>query len=173
MKKAPAGSFPAKPTIAPERPILVFDSGIGGLTVLREARVVMPDRRFVYIADDAGFPYGNWEEEALKRRIIELFGEFIANYDPEIAVIACNTASTLVLEDLRRAYPSVPFCRHGASHKACRRANLIGACFSTCDARHGEARLYARPDPVFCIAVPCASGGGRRAGGDCRSAYSR
>ncbi|MBO1543945.1 aspartate/glutamate racemase family protein, partial [Brucella melitensis] len=109
MKKAPAGSFPAKPTIAPERPILVFDSGIGGLTVLREARVVMPDRRFVYIADDAGFPYGNWEEEALKRRIIELFGEFIANYDPEIAVIACNTASTLVLEDLRRAYPSVPF----------------------------------------------------------------
>ncbi len=34
----------------------------------------MPDRRFVYIADDAGFPYGNWEEEALKRRIIELFG---------------------------------------------------------------------------------------------------
>ncbi|AOG49899.1 glutamate racemase [Brucella melitensis] len=109
MKKAPAGSFPAKPTIAPERPILVFDSGIGGLTVLREARVVMPDRRFVYIADDAGFPYGNWEEEALKRRIIELFGEFIANYDPEIAVIACNTASTLVLEDLRRAYPSLPF----------------------------------------------------------------
>ncbi|CAB4325250.1 glutamate racemase [Brucella sp. 6810] len=109
MKKAPAGSFPAKPAIAPERPILVFDSGIGGLTVLREARVVMPDRRFVYIADDAGFPYGNWEEEALKRRIIELFGEFIANYDPEIAVIACNTASTLVLEDLRRAYPSVPF----------------------------------------------------------------
>ncbi|MFC4624945.1 glutamate racemase [Daeguia caeni] len=92
-----------------ERPVLVFDSGIGGLTVLREARVLMPDRRFVYIADDAGFPYGGWEEDRLRARIVDLFGQFIETYDPEIAVIACNTASTLVLEDLRNAYPSVPF----------------------------------------------------------------
>jgi len=70
---------------------------------------MMPDRRFVYIADDAGFPYGDWEEEALRARIVDLFGKFIAEYDPEIAVIACNTASTLVLDDLRRAYPAVPF----------------------------------------------------------------
>ena len=56
------------------RPILMFDSGIGGLTVLREARVLMPDRRFVYVADDAAFPYGDWEETALRARIIELFG---------------------------------------------------------------------------------------------------
>ncbi|PYE89758.1 glutamate racemase [Phyllobacterium leguminum] len=95
--------------IALDRPILVFDSGIGGLTVLREARVLMPDRRFVYIADDAGFPYGGWEEEALKARIVTLFGGFIAQHDPEIAIIACNTASTLVLDDLRRAYPATPF----------------------------------------------------------------
>ncbi|MGU3398747.1 glutamate racemase [Brucellaceae bacterium D45D] len=92
-----------------ERPVLVFDSGIGGLTVLREARVLMPDRRFVYVADDAGFPYGGWEEEALRNRIVALFGQLIATHDPQIAVIACNTASTLVLDDLRRAYPSVPF----------------------------------------------------------------
>ncbi len=92
-----------------EKPVLVFDSGIGGLTVLREARVLMPDRRFVYIADDAGFPYGGWEEEALRARIVALFGDLIAAHDPEIAVIACNTASTLVLDDLRRAYPAVPF----------------------------------------------------------------
>ena len=57
-----------------DRPILVFDSGIGGLTVLREARVIMPGRRFVYVADDAGFPYGAWEERALSARIVELFG---------------------------------------------------------------------------------------------------
>ena len=41
-----------------DRPVLMFDSGVGGLTVLREARVLMPARRFVYVADDAGFPYG-------------------------------------------------------------------------------------------------------------------
>ncbi|TWG61640.1 MULTISPECIES: glutamate racemase [unclassified Aminobacter] len=92
-----------------ERPVLVFDSGVGGLTVLREARVLMPDRQFVYVADDAGFPYGAWAEEALRERIVKLFGTLLAKYKPEIAVIACNTASTLVLGDLRAAYPDTPF----------------------------------------------------------------
>ncbi|MEX0404969.1 glutamate racemase [Aquibium sp. LZ166] len=92
-----------------ERPVLVFDSGVGGLTVLREARVLMPDRRFVYVADDAGFPYGAWEEDALRARIVGLFGKLVEEHDPEIAVIACNTASTLVLSDLRAAYPATPF----------------------------------------------------------------
>lgn len=55
-----------------DRTILVFDSGIGGLSVLREARVLMPERRFVYVADDAAFPYGAWEEQALSARIVEL-----------------------------------------------------------------------------------------------------
>ncbi|WP_394892136.1 glutamate racemase [Mesorhizobium sp. AaZ16] len=92
-----------------DRPILMFDSGIGGLTVLREARVLMPDRRFVYVADDAAFPYGDWEEAALSARIVELCGSLIARHDPEIFVIPCNTASTLVLADLRAAYPDTPF----------------------------------------------------------------
>ena len=92
-----------------QRPILMFDSGIGGLTVLREARVLMPDRRFVYVADDAAFPYGDWEEEALRARLISLFGELLETYRPEIAVIPCNTASTLALGDLRAAYPGTPF----------------------------------------------------------------
>ncbi|MND34683.1 glutamate racemase [Ochrobactrum sp. MYb15] len=109
MKHASAVRLSDTSSATYEKPILVFDSGIGGLTVLREARVLMPDRRFVYIADDAGFPYGGWEEEALRARIVELFGRFIAEHDPEIAVIACNTASTLVLDDLRHAYPAVPF----------------------------------------------------------------
>lgn len=90
-------------------PILMFDSGIGGLTVLREARVLMPDRRFVYVADDAGFPYGAWEEPALRGRIIDLFGELLERFRPQISVIACNTASTLAIEALREAYPSHPF----------------------------------------------------------------
>lgn len=91
-----------------DRPVLIFDSGVGGLTVLREARVIMPDRRFVYVADDAGFPYGDWAEDALRRRIVELFGRIIEQHGPQIAVIACNTASTLVLSDLRRAFPDTP-----------------------------------------------------------------
>ena len=97
------------PSTDSQRPILMFDSGIGGLTVLREARVLMPDRRFVYVADDAAFPYGDWEEEALRARLISLFGELLVTYQPEIAVIPCNTASTLALGDLRTAYPATPF----------------------------------------------------------------
>ena len=91
------------------RPVLVFDSGIGGLTVLREARVLMPERRYVYVADDAGFPYGNWEEAALTARIVGLFGRLLADHEPQLVIVACNTASTLVLEELRAAFPSVPF----------------------------------------------------------------
>lgn len=90
-------------------PVLVFDSGIGGLTVLREMRVLMPERRFVYVADDAAFPYGAWEEEALRVHMVALFAGLIDRHEPAVVVIACNTASTLALADLRRAYPATPF----------------------------------------------------------------
>lgn len=92
-----------------DRPILMFDSGIGGLTVLREARVLMPDRRFVYVADDAAFPYGNWEEPALKERILGLFDGLLDRFRPELSVIPCNTASTLVIDAIRERFPGHPF----------------------------------------------------------------
>jgi glutamate racemase len=88
--------------------ILVFDSGLGGLTVFREVVRARPDARYVYVADDAFFPYGRHDETALIARLVPLMGELIAEYRPELVVIACNTASTLVLTHLRAAY-SVPF----------------------------------------------------------------
>jgi glutamate racemase len=91
------------------KPVLVFDSGIGGLTVLREARVLMPERGFVYIADDAAFPYGSWEEGALRERILSLFATLLADYQPEICIIACNTAFTLAGADLREKFPDMTF----------------------------------------------------------------
>ncbi|WP_182085781.1 glutamate racemase [Aureimonas sp. ME7] len=90
-------------------PVLLFDSGIGGLTVLREARVLMPERRFVYVADNAAFPYGDWEEEALRERIVGLFGALIREHKPALCMIPCNTASTLVLGDLRTTFPDMQF----------------------------------------------------------------
>jgi len=89
--------------------VLVFDSGIGGLTVLREARVLAPDRRFIYVADDAAFPYGDWEEPTLLDHMVELFGNLIEKWKPQIIVIACNTASTLAIEKLREVYPDQQF----------------------------------------------------------------
>ncbi|MCB1385786.1 MAG: glutamate racemase [Nitratireductor sp.] len=89
--------------------ILIFDSGIGGLTVLREARVLLADRRFIYVADDAAFPYGDWEEAELLTHMLALFGRLIERFHPEIIVIACNTASTLAIEALRDTYPDQTF----------------------------------------------------------------
>jgi glutamate racemase len=89
-------------------PILVFDSGIGGLSVLAAARQRLPDTRFVYVADDAAFPFGNWEEPALRDHIVALMSSLIAEHRPAAVVIACNTASTLVLPPLRERF-SIPF----------------------------------------------------------------
>lgn len=91
------------------RPVLVFDSGIGGLTVLRELRVLAPERSFIYVADDAGFPYGGWAEADLRDRVIGLFERLLSQYRPEVCVIACNTAFTLVGADLRAAFPDMVF----------------------------------------------------------------
>jgi glutamate racemase len=92
-----------------DRPVLVFDSGIGGLTVLREARVLMPERRFLYVADDAGFPYGAWPEPALRARLIALFETLLRRHDPALCIIACNTAFTLAGADLRARFPHMTF----------------------------------------------------------------
>ncbi len=88
--------------------ILVFDSGLGGLTVFREVVAARPDARYVYVADDAGFPYGNMPEEALITRVLHVIGGAIRDHAPDLVVIACNTASTLALKELRARF-KVPF----------------------------------------------------------------
>src|SRR5215831_12678056 len=94
--------------MAPAPTILVFDSGLGGLTVFREVKAVRPDARFVYLADDAGFPYGSLGESMLIARVIDVIGNAVAQYEPDLVVVACNTASTLALAELRARFV-VPF----------------------------------------------------------------
>ena len=84
--------------------ILIFDSGIGGLTILREVRVALPGRRIVYVGDDAGFPYGEWKEEDLIPRVVGLFERCVEAFAPELAIVACNTASTLIMPALRARF---------------------------------------------------------------------
>jgi glutamate racemase len=88
--------------------ILVFDSGLGGLTVFREIVRLRPGARYVYVADDAYFPYGQHTEDEIVARVVPLVGNLIAERSPNLVVIACNTASTLVMTHLREAY-TVPF----------------------------------------------------------------
>jgi glutamate racemase len=88
--------------------ILMLDSGLGGLTVFREVVMARPQADYVYIADDAAFPYGGLDEPVLVTRVVGLMGELIEAHRPDLIVIPCNTASTIVLPDLRKKF-SLPF----------------------------------------------------------------
>ena len=96
------------PSMSAPPTILVFDSGLGGLTVYREVVKVRPDARLIYALDDAFFPYGRRSEPVLVARVVDVMGEWIATHRPDLVVIACNTASTLVLPQLRQRF-QVPF----------------------------------------------------------------
>ena len=89
--------------------VLVFDSGLGGLTVYREIAKARPDAVLIYAADDAAFPYGPMGEAALAARVLEVMEQLVADHAPDLVVIACNTASTLVLARLRARLPHIPF----------------------------------------------------------------
>lgn len=87
----------------PDAPILFFDSGLGGLTVLGPTRALLPTARIVYAADYAGLPYGQKSETELAARVPALLGRLVERYQPRLVVIACNTASTIALAHVRAA----------------------------------------------------------------------
>ena len=82
-------------------PILLFDSGVGGLTVLAELRKVLPDPPLIYAADMAGLPYGTKSESQIAARVAGLLGKMSERYRPRLVCIACNTASTIALGMVR------------------------------------------------------------------------
>jgi glutamate racemase len=84
-------------------PILFFDSGIGGLSVLEPTRALLPNAPIVYVADSAGFPYGKCSEAEIASRVPELLARLVERFHPRLAVIACNTASTIALDHARAA----------------------------------------------------------------------
>ncbi|MBA3666471.1 MAG: glutamate racemase [Sphingomonas sp.] len=87
----------------PAAPLLFFDSGVGGLSVLAPTRALLPKAPIVYAADSAGFPYGGKSEAELAARVPALLGRLVERYRPRLAVIACNTASTIALDQVRAA----------------------------------------------------------------------
>jgi glutamate racemase len=111
--------------------ILLFDSGLGGLTVLREIVGSRPDAHYVYVADDAFFPYGHHGEDEIIARVVPLVGELIAAHTPDLVVIACNTASTLVMSHLRSEYKvpfvgTVPAIKPACASSKTKRVSVLG-----------------------------------------------
>jgi glutamate racemase len=111
--------------------ILIFDSGLGGLTVFSEVVKARPDARYLYVADDAFFPYNSRGEVELVARVVALMGELIDGHRPDLIVIACNTASTLALPQLRARYSvpfvgTVPAIKPACAASATRRVSVLG-----------------------------------------------
>jgi glutamate racemase len=88
--------------------ILVFDSGIGGFSVFQALYQQLPHCTYAYAADNALLPYGDKPDSLLQSRIVPLFEKLLAEFNADIAVIACNTASTLLLDILRQHF-DIPF----------------------------------------------------------------
>ncbi len=117
--------------MAAREKILMFDSGLGGLTVFREVAAVRPQADYIYVADDAAFPYGALEESALVARVVGLMGELIEAHRPDLIVIPCNTASTIVLPDLRRKFTvrfvgTVPAIKPACAASLTKRVSVFG-----------------------------------------------
>jgi len=99
MTAAATASEPALPPA--DAPILMFDSGVGGLSVLAKLRQVLPQAPVIYVADNAGLPYGTKTEAQIAARVSGLLGRLTERLRPRLVCIACNTASTIALASVR------------------------------------------------------------------------
>ncbi len=111
--------------VAESSPVLVFDSGVGGLSVAAEIRRRLPGLPLHYLMDSAGFPYGNKNDDALIERVLRVCGEAVAEQRPRLLVVACNTVSTLVLPALRASL-TIPVIGVVPALKVAARANPGG-----------------------------------------------
>jgi glutamate racemase len=113
------------------RPLLIFDSGVGGLSVLRAIRRELPGAPIVYVADSAGYPYGTRSPAEIEARVPALLGRLAERFDPELIVIACNTASTIALDAVRAALDlpivgTVPAIKPAAALSTTRAIGVLG-----------------------------------------------
>ena len=114
-----------------DAPILFFDSGIGGLSIVAPTRALLPTARFVYAADSAAFPYGTKTEAEIAARVPALLGRLAERYRPRLIVIACNTASTIALPEIRAALDlpivgTVPAIKPAAGLSITRTIGVLG-----------------------------------------------
>lgn len=113
------------------KPLLIFDSGVGGLSVLGPIRTALPTAPIVYVADNAGYPYGTKDPKVIEARVPALLGRLVERFDPELIVIACNTASTIALDAVRSALDlpivgTVPAIKPAAETSATRVIGVLG-----------------------------------------------
>ena len=144
------------------RPIGVFDSGIGGLTVVRELTRQLPHESLIYFGDTARVPYGNKSPETVRRFSREIL-EFLLSRDVKLVVVACNTATAHALEELRRIAPVrvegviEPGARAAVAASRSGRIGVIGtagtvasgAYVRAIEAANGRVQVASQACPLF------------------------
>ena len=152
----------------PERPIAVFDSGVGGLTVLAALRRVLPGEDLVYLGDTARVPYGTRSAQVVTRYALNN-ARFLGRFDPKLIVVACNTVSAVALPAMEAAVsvPVLGVVEPGARAAAAVQRGHVGVLGTAGTIRSGAyqaalarlcpgARVEARACPLF---VPLAEEG--------------
>jgi glutamate racemase len=91
-----------------DRAIGIFDSGVGGLSILSQIRALLPNEDLIFLADQAHVPYGQRELHEV-RTFAHSITNFLLEHHAKLIVVACNTASAAALKDLRSTFPSIPF----------------------------------------------------------------
>lgn len=143
----------------PKRAIGVFDSGVGGLTVLRELRSQIPDEPLIYLGDTARVPYGTKSSPTVLRYAHEA-ARFLLTQQVKLLVVACNTASAVALDDLAECYrvPVVGVVDPGARRALeVTRNGRVGVVGTEGTIRSGayERALQARSSDVVVYAAAC------------------
>jgi len=153
-----------------KRPIGVFDSGVGGLTVVREIKKALPEEDIVYLGDTARVPYGTKSQKTIKKFAVEDV-MFLLKHKVKLIVIACNTVSSVALNFLKETFPEIPI--FGVVEPGVKEAlrvtksgniGVIGTIATIKSGAHEKAllnakedlKVYTKPCPLF---VPLAEEG--------------
>ncbi|MDH0895739.1 MULTISPECIES: glutamate racemase [unclassified Pseudomonas] len=142
-----------------EAPIGLFDSGVGGLSVLREVRALLPAESLLYVADSGHVPYGEKSPEFIRERSQKI-AEFLLGQGAKALVLACNTATAAAVADLRERYPELPIVGMEPAVKpaaAATRSGVVGvlATTGTLKSARFAALLDRFASDVRVITQPC------------------
>ena len=124
----------------------VFDSGVGGLSVLQAIRTLIPAQPLIYFADQAHVPYGSRTLEEVCRNFPKMSADFLISQGARVIVVACNTASAAALHSLRAKYPEVPFVGMEPAVKPAAETNPIRCGGGAGNASHLPGRVVCVGD---------------------------
>ena len=141
-------------------PIGVFDSGVGGLSVLRALLAAMPHERFVYLADSANAPYGERGDAYVAARTHAITQHLCAQHGIKALVVACNTATTAAIHHIRAEHPDLPLVgvepaiKPAASHTQTGRVGVIGTRGTVTSAKFNTLLATVQPHADY-VVQPC------------------